>query len=74
MIRRVSFCGLVAFLLAYNHRAMAQSASWVTLTVNAQNAVEYQDDIGNATIQLTAAWIPGTPVSIAVQFDTADGA
>ena len=47
MIRRVSFCGLVvAFLLAYNHRAMAQSASWVTLTVNVQDAVEYQDDIG----------------------------
>jgi len=47
MIRRVSLCGLVAaFLLGYNHGALAQSTSWVTLTVNVQDAVEYQDDIG----------------------------
>jgi hypothetical protein len=37
---------VVPFLLSYNNRAMAQSASWVTLVVNVQDAVEYQDDIG----------------------------
>jgi hypothetical protein len=47
MLRRVTFCApLVAFLLGYNHRALAQPTSWVTLTVNVQDAVEYQDDIG----------------------------
>jgi hypothetical protein len=63
MIRRVSFCGLVvAFLLGYNHRAMGQPASWVTLVVNVQDAVEYQDDIGTPSQFATKAGVtPSTP-------------
>jgi hypothetical protein len=63
MIRRVSLCGMVvAFLLSYNNRAMAQSKSWVTLVVNVQDAVEYQDDIGTPPQFATKANVtPSTP-------------
>ena len=48
MIRRVSLCGMVvAFLLSYTNRAMAQSPSQTTLRIDLQNAVEYQGDIGD---------------------------
>ena len=41
---------MVAFLLGYNHGAIAQSVSWVTLVVNVQNAVDisgrYRNPVG----------------------------
>lgn len=63
MIRRVTLCGmLVLFLLSYSNRAMAQSPSQVTLVVNVQNAVEYQDDIGTPSQYASKANItPSTP-------------
>jgi hypothetical protein len=52
----------VAFLISYNHRAMAQSVSQVTLVVNVQNAVEYQDDIGTPSQYASKAnATPSTP-------------
>jgi hypothetical protein len=63
MIRRVSLWRMVvAFLLSYDNRAIAQSPSQVTLVVNVQNAVEYQDDIGTPSQYASKATVtPSTP-------------
>jgi hypothetical protein len=63
MIRGISLWGMaVAFLVNYDSRAMAQAASQVTLVVNVQNAVEYQDDIGTPSQYASRASVtPSTP-------------
>jgi hypothetical protein len=63
VIRRVNLFGIViAVALSYNYRAMAQSPSQVTLVINVQNAVEYQDDIGNPSQYASKANVtPSTP-------------
>jgi len=63
VIRRVNLFGIViAVALSYNSRAMAQSPSQVTLVINVQNAVEYQDDTGNPSQYASKANVtPSTP-------------
>ena len=50
MTRRTAISGLAfAFVIGYGKIALAQSLSQITLKIDPQNAVEYQDDIGDVS-------------------------